>query len=364
LDFGKGIFMNTPFLLYGSYGFTGSLIVEQAVRRGMHPILSGRDANLLKSQADAFKLEYRTISVDDSEALEVALKEVPLVLNCAGPFHRTYKAVLGACIRMGRHYLDITGEIPVFEALAARDHEARQTGIMLLPGVGFDVFPSDCLAAHMKERLPSANYLTLAISTSRGGFTRGTVMSAIEGIPRQGAVRKEGKLLQVPLSGKTREFDFGRGPRTALRIPWGDVSTAYYSTGIPNIETYMVLPKSIIRLVRLIRPFVGLAAKPMMQKLLRQAVMKLPPGPTAHSRSISRSRLWGEVVNDQGMRAVSRLETPDGYELTIDTALAAVERVMAGDFKPGFQTPSLAYGADFILEFSGVHREDLELNRI
>jgi len=353
--------MTTPFLLYGSYGYTGSLIADLAVRGGMQPILSGRDAIRLKAQADRLKLEYSPLSIDDPEALEAALKAVPLMLNCAGPFRHTYKPIVDACLRMGRHYLDITGEIMVFEALAARDDESRKVGVMLLPGIGFDVVPSDCLAAHLKGRFPTASHLTLAISMSGGGSSRGTLLTAIEGLPRQGAVRREGKLVQVPLFGKTRKIDFGRGPRTAMNIPWGDVSTAYYSTGIPNIETYMVLPKSVLRMRRLLRPLIGLTTKPVVQRLLRQAVMKSPPGPTAEARSLSRSMLWGEASDNLGHSVIARMETPNGYDLTAETALAAVERILSGDFKPGFQTPSLAYGADFILEFEGVRREDLKL---
>ena len=354
--------MTTPFLLYGSYGYTGALIAEQAVKRGMHAILSGRDAIRLQSQADTLGLEYHPISVDDPGALNAALKEVPLVLNCAGPFVRTYTPIVDACLRMGKHYLDITGEIPVFEALAARDNDARKAQVMLLPGVGFDVVPSDCLAAHLKRRLPNATHLTLAINMSGGGTSRGTILSALERLPDQGALRKDGRLVQVPLLGKTREFDFGRSPRTAMNIPWGDVSTAYYSTGIPNIETYMVFPKSVRRMGRFLGALIGLTAQPVVQRLLRQAVMRSAPGPSAEARRLSRSRLWGEASDDQGQHVVTRMDTPNGYDLTVETALAAVERVLAGDFKPGYQTPSLAYGADFILEFEGVSRKDLELS--
>ncbi len=353
--------MNSPFLLYGSYGYTGSLIADLAVRRGMQPILSGRDADRLKSQADILGLKYRPISLNDPGALEATLKEVPLVLNCAGPFHHTYQPIVEACLRIGRHYLDITGEILVFESLAGRDIVARQAGVMLLPGVGFDVVPSDCLALHLKQRLPGATHLTLAIRSLGGGMSRGTALTGIEGIPQQGLVRKDGKLVKVPLLWKTRQIDFGSGMRTAGNFPWGDVSTAYYSTGIPNIEEYLVLPRSTMRMIRLFRPFIGLTAKPFIQRWLKQWVMKSPPGPTVEARQLGRSRLWGEASDDQGHQAISRMETPDGYSLTAETALGAVSRALAGDYKPGFQTPSLAYGADFILEFEGVRREDIEL---
>lgn len=354
--------MTKPFLLYGSYGYTGSLIAELAIQRGLQPILSGRDPGRLKAQADILGLEYRPISLGDPGVLDLTLKDVPMVLNCAGPFVHTYKPVVDACLRMGRHYLDITGEIPIFEALSTCDNEAQQAGVMLLPGVGFDVVPSDCLAAHLKQRLPTASLLTLAIQMAGGGSSRGTALSAIEGIPRQGAVRLDGRLVQVPIFSKAIRVDFGRGPQAALSIPWGDISTAYYSTGIPNIETYMVFPKSLIHLVQILRPFIGLAGSQFVRKLLRQLLMKSPQGPTAEARRLSRSWLWGQARNDHGMQVISRMETPNGYDLTAQTALAVVGRVLAGDFKPGFQTPSLAYGADFILDFAGVHREDIELS--
>ena len=256
--------MKSPFLLYGSYGYTGSLIADLAVSRGMQPILSGRDAIRLKAQANTLGLEYRPISLNDPGTMDDALKAVPLVLNCAGPFRHTYKPVVDACLRMGRHYLDITGEILVFESLAGRDTEARQAGVMLLPGVGFDVVPSDCLALHLKQRLPGATHLTLAIMSLGGGMSRGTALTGIEGIPQQGLVRKDGKLVIVPLLWKTRQIDFGSGVRSAGNFPWGDLSTAYYSTGIPNIEEYLVLPRSTMRMIRLLRPFIGLTAKPFM----------------------------------------------------------------------------------------------------
>ncbi|NJD59489.1 MAG: saccharopine dehydrogenase [Anaerolineales bacterium] len=351
--------MSQPFLLYGSYGYTGSLIADLAVQHELQPILSGRDNARLVKQADRLGVKYRALSVDDPRALDVAVSEVPLVLNCAGPFSRTYQPMVEACLRAGRHYLDITGEIPVFEALAAKDHDAREAGVMLLPGVGFDVVPSDCLASHLKRRLPDATQLTIAILGLGGGSSRGTMLTSIEHLAEGGVVRRDGKLLRVPLLGQVSMFDFGRGPRAALNIPWGDVSTAYYSTGIPNIETYMVFSKRMWRMVPILRLFVGLSGWPVVKRLFRWMALQSPPGPSEEQLRTGLSRLIGIASNPAGQQVISRLETPNGYQLTAETAVAIVERVLKGELKPGFQTPSLAYGADFILEFEGVKREDL-----
>ena len=144
------------FLIYGSYGYTGQLIVELATKDGLRPILAGRDEKKLRAQARKHNLEYRAFSLDGTSKLDSALNEVDAVLHCAGPFVHTFRQMAEACLRTKKHYVDINGEILGFEALAALDAQAKEAGIMLLPGGGFDVVPSDCLAAHVKQRLPSA----------------------------------------------------------------------------------------------------------------------------------------------------------------------------------------------------------------
>jgi short subunit dehydrogenase-like uncharacterized protein len=264
-----------------------------------------------------------------------------------------------ACLRTRTHYLDITGEIAVFESLAARDREARDAGVMLLPGVGFDVVPSDCLAAHLKRRLPSATKLRLAISGA-GRLSRGTLTTMVENIHRGGMVRRGGRLTPVPAAWKTRVFDFGRGPVKATTIPWGDVSTAFHSTGIPDVEVYAAVPAAARFLMKASRPFKGLLATPTVQAILKRRIRRMPPGPSDEERRRGASLVWGEVEDDAGGRRASRLRGPEGYALTALTALAAVVRVLEGEYTPGFQTPSRAYGPDFIMGIEGVAREDLK----
>lgn len=350
----------TNFLVYGSYGYTGQLIVDHAVRAGLRPLLAGRDERQLGAQAERYNLEYRAFSLDESSRLDAALLEVDVVLHCAGPFVHTYRQMAEACLRTKRHYVDISGEIPGFEALAAMDARAREAGIMLLPGAGFDVVPSDCLAAHLKRRLPSASHLRLFIRGIGAGASRGTAKSAVENMHRQGMIRREGKLEQVPPAWSVREQDFGRGPVQTVTIGWGDVSTAYYSTGIPNIETYFAFPGSYIKTLksmRLIGPLLYNRPVKSFLKFLISTFAK--PGPGEERRKKGFSILIGEVTDANGGRAVSKLITPEGYTCTALTTVEIMRRMLNGETKPGFQTPSLAYGPDFILQFEGVRREDI-----
>ncbi len=348
----------TTLLLYGATGYTGELIAREAVTRGMRPILAGRNAEKLAALAQELDLEHRVFSLDDAPTLDTGLADVGLVLHCAGPFSRTAKPMADACIRNRVHYLDITGEIAVYESLARKSKDAFDAGVMLLPGCGFDVVPSDCLAAHLKRRMPNAKKLTLAWM-STAGISRGTTRTALENIHRGGAVRVNGKITRVPAAWKTRAFDFGRGARAAITIPWGDVSTAYHSTGIPNIEVYWVYPKSFVRLLIASRYFGWLLGSSGGQSLLNRQIEKLSAGPNEAERARGKSVLIGEVEDDAGNQKIARLSGPEGYSMTVLTALAIARRVLAGDFKPSFQTPSLAYGADLILEIEGVKREDI-----
>ena len=347
------------FLIYGSYGYTGQLIANLAVQRGLRPVLAGRDEKRLRAQAESLDLEFHAFSLEDTPSLYSALQDVEGVLHCAGPFVHTFRQMAEACLVTRRHYLDISGEIPGFEALAQMDDDAKRAEVMLLPGAGYDIVPSDCLAMHLKKRLLSATYLRLYIRGVRGGFSRGTARSAIENMHRGGMIRRNKKLVQVPPAWKVLEIDFGRGPVKVVSIGWGDVSTAYHSTGIPNIQTYMAFPPTAIEAWRTMRMIGPLLYTRPVKGLLKQALRLVRSGPTEEQRRNGFSLIVGEAFNDDGGSVSSKLRTPEGYSMTALATVEIIKRILSGDFKPGFQTPSLAYGADFILGFEGVERTEL-----
>ncbi len=350
--------MSKTFLLYGATGYTGALTARMAVQQGLRPILAGRNPAKVEALAGELDLPWRAFPLSDTAALHDALKQVPVVLHCAGPYSQTYRPMADACLATGVHYLDITGELLEHEALAARAAEAQAAGVMLLPSVGFDVVPSDCLAAHLARRLPGATHLTLALR-SFGGASRGTMISTLDAADRPGMVRRDGALIAVPAAHKARRVDFGAGPVTAVTLPWGDLATAYRSTGIPNIETYIALPAGARLGMKSMR-YVGwlLGSRPGKAALMRLAA-GLPDGPSEAARAAGYSLLWGEVTADAGGRAEARMRTPHAYTLTAQASLAVVSRVLAGDVHPGYQTPATVYGPELALQLAGVTRWDV-----
>ncbi len=350
--------MRSAFLLYGATGFVGEAAARHAVSLGMRPIIAGRDAAALAKLAAALGIEHRVFALDDPARVLAGIADAAVVLHCAGPFMHTAKQMVDVCLQTGAHYLDITGEIPVFEAIAARDAEAKARGVMLLPGVGFDVVPTDCLALHLKHRLPGATHLALAFySEGPAGLPPGTQRTAIELLPFGNRVRRDGRLDRSSQVLKTRTIDFGSGPVLTTQLTWGDVFTAHHSTGIPNIEDYTVFPPAVQTQLALMARFRPLFRISALRNLLKRRVR---PGPSAERRARTVTHVWGEARDGAGHVVSARLHGPEaGVEWTVRSALAAVQRVLAGDVVPGYQTPATAYGADFVMETAEVTREDL-----
>ena len=349
--------LNGTILIYGATGYTGSLIAKAASDRGARPVLAGRNLGKVKRVADPLGLSARAFDLGDPARIDAAIKDVSVVLCAAGPFSATSRPVADACLRNRVHYLDITGEIDVFEALAARDAEAKARGVMLLPGVGFDVVPSDCLAAHLKRRLPDANGLKLYLSL-RANTSRGTAKTMIEAIATGTRMRRKGRIVSRDRA-EVGLCDFGEGEKPTVQVSWGDVATAFHSTGIPNIEVHFEASTAISAFARtpwFVKSFLGLDP---VQSILKSQVDRLPEGPSEADRRAGQAVLVGQARNDQGQTVRSRMRTPEGYSLTAATAFDAAWRVGAGEIKPGFQTPSRAFGSDYILNFDGVVREDL-----
>ncbi|MBS1506148.1 MAG: saccharopine dehydrogenase NADP-binding domain-containing protein [Bacteroidetes bacterium] len=345
-------------ILYGSYGYTGQLIVEECKAKGLSVILSGRNREHLQKQSQQSGYPFEVVDISDAEALSRLLSKGKLVIHAAGPFQFTAKAMAAACLKTKTHYTDITGEILVFEAMAKLDAQAKEAGITLMPGVGFDVVPSDCLASHLKNRLPSATHLQLAFASNKGGLSRGTSKTMIEGLGLGSAIRQNGKIIPVPLHEGITEIDYGPFRLQSARIPWGDVSTAFYSTGIGNIEVFRGADAKMLKQLKMSRYLNWLFRMDFVKRYLKKQIDKKPAGPNEERRARSKMFLWGKV-SDGKQERISLLETIEGYTLTAKTSVLIAEKILKGNYKAGFQTPSLAYGSDLIMEVAGSTRKDL-----
>lgn len=341
------------FLIYGASGYTGQLIVEKAVKKGLQPVLAGRNEDKIKPIAQKYGLDHLVFGLDNVEVVAAHLEKFPLVLNCAGPFSRTAKSMIQACLLSQTHYLDITGEIEVFELAKSFDAKAKESGIIIMPGVGFDVVPTDCMAKYLKTKLPDAIHLELAFTSVGGNISHGTMSTMVESLGKPGAVRENGKIVAKPLGHKGKRINFGSREHFVMSIPWGDVSTAYHTTGIPNIEVYTGVPKNSFFLMKLQALFNPLLRTEFVRKRIQKYVDEKITGPGPEQLERGRSFVYGKAENARGESVEARLECAEGYLLTAEMSLLITQKILNEKFAPGYHTPAELLGYALILEMPG-----------
>ncbi|HEX6344407.1 saccharopine dehydrogenase family protein [Umezawaea sp.] len=341
--------MNGHLLVYGATGYTGRLIAHRAKEVGLDLTVAGRDAARVTALAEELGVPAAVFPVDDEEALLAGLAGIAVVLNAAGPFDRTAGPVMRAAVRAGVHYLDTTAEYAVFALAESLGDAAEAAGVMLLPGAGWDVVPSDGLAAHTARRVPRPRTLKIGLKLYRGPdpdevfaggsmFSRGSLASN-GSIGELGAlVRADGRITALP-EPTTALLDYGDGPESSVLLPMGDLVTAWRSTGVPNIEVYFENGRALPA------PSGDLA--------------DLPDGPTERQRALGRSRVAVEVTDHDGTVVRSFADTPTGYGFTRLSTVEIARRVLAGDVRPGFQTPASAYGPEIVTAIADSRIVDL-----
>ncbi len=330
-------------MIYGANGYTGELIAREAVRRHLNPVLAGRTAAKVEQLASRLGLQARIFDLENATATARCIEGMGLVLNCAGPFSATAAPMMTVCLTTHVHYLDITGEIDVFEHSRTLDAAARAAGIVICP---------DCVAATLKAALPDATHLALGFD-SRSGLSPGTAKTSVEGLAQGGKVRRDGQIISVPLAYKTRRIDFGDGEKFSMTIPWGDVSTASATTGISNIEVYIPGSPTMVAWARRANRLKWLLGTGVVQNFMKRRIEKTVKGPSAAKREAQPTFVWGEVTNARGDKRTARIKTANGYSLTVAGALAVVEHLLAHDMPGGTYTPATLIGPDLVTRLPG-----------
>jgi short subunit dehydrogenase-like uncharacterized protein len=351
--------MSGALLIYGVTGYSGRLIAASASERGLNALVAGRNAGQTQRIADSVGLPWRAVGLDGPRMLDAMLADVAVVLHAAGPFTTTAKPMLEACLRTRTHYLDIAGELPVFQQAEHLDAEARRNRIMLMPGAGYVVAASDCLAAYVAKQTPQARRLRLATSWP-GIMSRGTMRSALEMIRENVSIRRAGEIATVPAGHLQRQFDFGDGKRLATAVSAADVITAWRTTGIPNLETYSHFAPAEALAYQVGSWFAEPLRLPPVKSIVESLISMAPDGPSAARRDGAYNVIIAEAEDPWHRSTCARLTTPDGYSCTPEIALGIANRVLAGEFREGFQTPAGVFGADLVLEVHGARREDLD----
>lgn len=351
-------------MLYGATGFTGQLILEEALNQGERPIIAGRDPAKVNELAQRFGLPAQVFGLLGSvELVQRNIQGLDAVVNAAGPFAYTYPNMAAACMQEWVDYLDITGEMVVFEKNFDNYMAARSENVRLICGMGFDVVPTDCLAKYVLDELPEASQLEIAILTN-GKASAGTMRTMLEHAKRGSWARKEGRLLPERLARVSKTVAFARGEMAVASVPLGDLSTAYRHYQTPNIRAFMALPQ---KRIEQLNKYATLFQKAMKVKPLRKLVQSLlydreKMGPDEHLRREGFTECWASATTPEGKRVSARLTSIEAYRMTATCAVKGIQHLRSrADHLPyGALTPAQAFGKDFILELPDTSRETLE----
>jgi short subunit dehydrogenase-like uncharacterized protein len=278
-------------------------------------------------------------------------------VHMAGPFAVTAAPMLNACLATQTNYIDITGEIEVFEAMWSREEQIRLAGITAVPGAGFDVVPTDCLAGYVAGKLERPASLAIALRGLESA-SQGTLRTAIRQVSKPVLCRRAGAIVALD-DRSVRWIDFGSGDEPCVPVSWGDVATAFHSTRIGNITVYFrrtELLRSVDSLGKLFGP---LLRSRIGQRGLAAIVRSLPEGPSQTERNGHRSTIWAEAIDCSGRSAKASLSTPDAYDFTANSALEISSRISSLPVALGLVTPFQAFGADFVLSLPGCSRLDI-----
>ncbi len=338
-------------MVYGANGYSAQLIIEELLSRKIRPVLAGRNETALKNLSRKYNCEYKAFDLHDEKIIDAALTEIHTVINCAGPFIQTAKDLIEACLRTKTNYLDITGEMPVMHLAFSMDSKAKESGIVILPSVGFDIIPTDCLAKRLSEKMPDGIHLQLGFMNKGGKISRGTLLTSLGFLGGTGKVRRDGKLIESMIGEfvvdiKLKNFSF-----SGISIPWGDVYSSFHSTKIPNAEVYLAMPGIVIKFRKLFLSFLKILKMQFVNKLVTKYIKKNLTGPTKAERDSAETFIWGRVENAKGEMIEEVYQVMEGYNLTAKGAAECAVRVLKNEIKPGTYTPSLAFGSKFLDSF-------------
>lgn len=332
-------------LIYGATGYTGKLCARELVRHGLEPILAARGKHV---QQTAETLGCRSAIFDlKNEALLLKnLRGVELVINLAGPFSMTQNPLIKACVTAQCHYLDIAGEVEEVRSAFLFDSQAKNAGLMVMPGAGFGVVPTDVAAKLVSEVLPDASQLTLAYATE-GGASRGTLKTVLNSINATGYRRLNHTLVPARPAEASLDFTVAGKKFTAVYNPWrADLFTAGLSTNIPNIETYAVFPGFVVRMMK----GRGLWLRDL---ILNRLLRFLPEGPSEKQLRKGATYVIAVAKNSDGEKRAVSVKGPEAYLFTARCLVQLAKKLLSGTYEPGFQPPSY-YGKEILDKIENV----------
>jgi short subunit dehydrogenase-like uncharacterized protein len=351
-------------VLYGASGYTGRLVAGELHRRGVEHMLSGRDLAKLEPVGAEHGTPVRAVALDDETGLRDLLGDAAAVINCAGPFTLAGDALVRAAIDSGTHYADSTGEQGFVQMVFERHGAAAErAGVALLPSIGFDFLPGDCIARLAAEGHEPLEEVVVAYDVEGFGMSRGTLRSAMEAMQSGGVVYDGGDWRPAPAGVFRASFDFPEpiGRQTMSRYPSAEVITVPRHTQTQRVVSMLtartVVPIPVVsELTPYLQPGLELAMRTPLRALLQQGVGLLPEGPPEDERRATAWTIVADAHGEDGRTSRTVARGVDVYGITAVILAHAATLLSAPDFdRAGALGPAAAFEPVAFLNFLGDH---------
>ena len=362
-----------PIAVYGATGYTGKLVVREAVRRGLEVVLAGRSAERLRRVAHDLELQapVRTAAVDDRDALRHAFGDCAAVINCAGPFSRLGEPVVRAAVETGTHYVDTSGEQPYMKRIIDRYDDAAQAAeVAVVTSMGFDYVPGDLICRLAARDHEPLRELVVAYAVGGFGATRGTLHSTLEIMKGGDLAYRDGDWRPAGAGPMRASFRFPspHGRQAVGKYPSGEVVTVPRHTDTRNVTSLITLSAfmpidALAPVLPFTLPALSLALRTPLRPLIDIAIDRLPEGPSEDDRRAARFTIVAVAEGEDGRTGRGVVRGSDMYGLTAVTVVHGAALMAASGYdRFGALSPATAYEPIEFLNYLGDHGVSYELH--
>ena len=336
----------TKILVYGVLGYTGNLFIEHSLDTNL-PIVLGARQKEVKILAEKCGMEHRVFEINDVQNIIPYLSDIKAVINLANVSYGINKYLIDACIQTKTHYVDLASEYPDILEIYKLHHMALTNGVMLMPGAGFNLAPTDIAGRIASELLPNPTKLSLGFATF-GNASRGTIKTVLKMTAETGYSRLSGKLVVAKPASEKRLFQAEGKEYSLINNPlMGDSLAGFISTNIQNITTYSYYPWILVQ-------FMKGRMNWLRKFLLRYSHWFFPLGPTEDELKRQHTYTWAQIENQQNQKLTVTIKGPQAYIFTAKIIGSIVNLLAKGKANAGFTPPSF-YGRNLIEGIGGVH---------
>ena len=342
-------------VVIGATGYTGGLVARALTHGRDSVVLAARDPDrLAEAAAGAGNPPTQPVDVTDPGSLRSLIREGDAVINTAGPFTELGDPVVAACVDIGAHYLDTTGEQPFMKATYERYHDAaRRAGVSVVNAMAFEYALGDCAVALAADGLGPLRSLDVVYAWGGTASSRGTRRTVLRMLGRGAHQRHDGAYHRRPAGTGSRRVTLASG-RTlhAVQFGAGEVVTAPRYLEVRDARGWVVVGKTAARIAPVVAP-----ALPYVMPLLRPVLQPLAtwkPDPTPAEREASDFTIRVELEAADGAKAALEVQGSDPYGLTADAAIHGARRVLEPDAPRGVLAPSQLVEPRAFLDAMGV----------